>query len=206
RYGPRTKPAIEMAEREDAYVGRIIEATRQAGIFDKTTFFIVSDHGFAKIDQKFSPEVVLIKEGLITLDASGKATAWKAAAWPAGGSCAIVMRDAGDEETEAKVKAIFSEWTNRDHGPNKQIVSLTQMRRMKAIPQAALMLEARSGFAFDDLATGPAVHPTEDTYRGTHGYLPTNREMRASLIVFGVGVRLGATVPLARMIDIAPTI
>jgi len=64
--------------------------------------------GFAKIDQKFSPDVVLIKEGLITLDASGKARGWEAAAWPAGGSCAIVMRDADDEETEAKVNAILA--------------------------------------------------------------------------------------------------
>ncbi|MEP7339753.1 MAG: hypothetical protein ABI977_18590, partial [Acidobacteriota bacterium] len=37
-------------------------------------------------------------------------------------------------------------------------------------------------------------------------YLPTNPEMRASLIVYGVGARGGAKMPLARMIDIAPTI
>ncbi|MGH9851369.1 MAG: ectonucleotide pyrophosphatase/phosphodiesterase, partial [Blastocatellia bacterium] len=123
RHGPRTKPGIETAEREDGYIRRIVEATRQAGIYEQTTFFIVSDHGFASIDKRFSPNVALAKEGLITLDATGKATAWKAAAWPAGGSCAIVLKDANDKETEAKVNALFSKWAKQQNSPIKQIVT-----------------------------------------------------------------------------------
>jgi predicted AlkP superfamily pyrophosphatase or phosphodiesterase len=206
RTGPRTKAAIEMAQREDGYIGRIVEAARQAGIFEKTTFFIVSDHGFAKVDRKFAPNVALAKEGLITLDASGKATAWKAAAWPAGGSCAIILRDAGDKETEAKVKALFSKWAKQEHSPIKQIISREELRRMKAIPEAALMLEAAPGFSSDEALTGPEVFDSGETYHGTHGYLPTNPEMRASLVIYGVGARNGAKMPLARMVDIAPSI
>src|SRR5215831_3365846 len=123
RNGPRTKPAIETAEREDGYIRRIVEATKQAGIFEKTTFFIVSDHGFADINKRFSPNVALAKEGLITLDATGKATAWKAAAWPAGGSCPIVLKDANDKETETKVNAIFSKWSKQENSPIIQIVT-----------------------------------------------------------------------------------
>jgi predicted AlkP superfamily pyrophosphatase or phosphodiesterase len=206
RNGPRTTAAIEAAEREDGYVGRIVQATREAGIFDTTTFFIVSDHGFARIDRKFSPNVVLANEGLITLDGSGKATSWKAAAWPAGGSCALIVRDANDEETEAKVRSIFSNWVKRDHSPIRQVVSRAELRQMGAIPEAYLMLEAAPGFSFDDLVTGSAVHATNDSYRGTHGYLPTNPEMRAALIAYGVGIRPGTVLSLVRMIDIAPTI
>ncbi|MEP7270811.1 MAG: ectonucleotide pyrophosphatase/phosphodiesterase [Acidobacteriota bacterium] len=205
REGPRTKPAIETAEREDAYVGRIVEATRQAGIFDRTTFFIVSDHGFASIDKMFSPNVILAREGLITVE-GGKATAWRAAAWPAGGSCAIVLKDANDKETEARVNVIFSGWARQAGSPIKQVVSRKELQRIKAIPQAALMLEAAPGFSSDDRVTGPEVRDSEKTYQGTHGYLPTNPAMRASLIISGVGVRNGAKMPLARMIDIAPSI
>src|SRR5262249_39966932 len=64
--GPRTPPAFETAERMDGYVGRIIEATKKAGIFDQTTFVLVSDHGFAEVNRKFEPNVVLVKEKLIT--------------------------------------------------------------------------------------------------------------------------------------------
>ncbi|HZS06177.1 MAG TPA: ectonucleotide pyrophosphatase/phosphodiesterase [Blastocatellia bacterium] len=206
RNGPRTRPGIETAEREDGYIGRIVEATRQAGIFEKTTFFIVSDHGFAGIDKRFSPNVALAKEGLITLDAKGKATAWKAAAWPAGGSCAIVLKDANDRETEAKVNALFSKWARQERSPVRQIVTRAELHRLQAVPEAALMLEAAPGFSFDDTLTGPEVRDSDETYKGTHGYLPTDPRMRASLIVYGPGVRSGAKLQLARMIDLAPSI
>ncbi|MGH9834446.1 MAG: alkaline phosphatase family protein [Blastocatellia bacterium] len=206
RHGPRTKPGIETAEREDGYIRRIVEATRQAGIYEQTTFFIVSDHGFASIDKRFSPNVALAKEGLITLDATGKATAWKAAAWPAGGSCAIVLKDANDKETEAKVNALFSKWAKQQNSPIKQIVTRAELRKLKAVPQAALMLEAAPGYSFNDWLTGPEVGDSGETYKGTHGYLPADPRMRASLIIYGPGARAGAKLPLARMIDLAPSI
>lgn len=206
RIGPRTPDALKTAELEDGYISRIVEATRQAGIFEKTTFFIVSDHGFASIDKRFSPNVALAKEGLITLDAGGKATSWKAAAWPAGGSCAIVLKDANDKATAAKVNAIFSQWVKKANSPIKQIVTRAELRRMKALPQAALMLEAAPGYSFDDALTGAEVRGSGDGYKGTHGYLPTDPRMRASLIVYGPGVRNGAKMPLAQMIDLAPSI
>jgi len=206
RNGPRTKPGIETAEREDGYIGRILEATKQAGIFEKTTFFIVSDHGFASIDKRFSPNVALAKEGLITLDSTGKATAWKAAAWPSGGSCAIVLKDANDKETETKVNAIFSKWAKQERSPIKQIVTRTELRKLEAVPQATLMLEAAPGYSFDDTLTGEEVRNSGETYKGTHGYLPTDPRMHASLIIYGAGVRSGTKLPLARMIDLAPSI
>src|SRR5215475_4588975 len=206
RNGPRTKPGIETAEREDGYIHRIVEATKQAATFEKTTFFIVSDHGFADINKRFSPNVALAKEGLITLDATGKATAWKAAAWPAGGSCPIVLKDANDKETEAKVIALFSKWAKQVNNPIKQIVTRAELRKMEAVPQATLMLEATPGYSFDDTLTGAEVRDSEETYKGTHGYLPTDPRMRASLIIFGRGVRSGEKLPLARMIDLAPSI
>lgn len=205
RNGPRTKPALETAEREDGYLGRIVEATRQAGIYDKTTFVVVSDHGFAAIKQRFAPNVLLAKEKLITLDANGKATDWKAAAWPAGGSCAIVLRDPADKATAAKVTALFSSLAKAGNSPVKQMSDRAQLSRMGAIPQALLMLEAAPGFSFDEALTGPEVRDSGETYQGTHGYLPTSEAMRASFVMYGAGVR-GGKIGLGRMLDVAPTV
>jgi predicted AlkP superfamily pyrophosphatase or phosphodiesterase len=204
-HGPHTAAARKMAEREDRYIGRLVAATRKAGIFAKTTFFIVSDHGFASIDKKFEPNVVLVKEKLITLDTSGQPVAWKAAAWPAGGSCAIMLRDTADKETAAQVAALFSEWATRNNSPIQRVINRDELDRLGAIPEAGLMLEAAPGYSFAEALTGPEVHDSGRTYRGTHGYLPTRAEMRAALIISGQGARPGARLPLARMIDIAPT-
>jgi predicted AlkP superfamily pyrophosphatase or phosphodiesterase len=202
--GPRTPPAIQTAERMDRYVGRIIEATRKAGIFDQTTFFVVSDHGFAEVKKKFEPGVVLVKEKLITLDGNGKPADWKAAAWPAGGSCAIVLRDPDDKVTAQKVSAIFNRIASADNGPINRVLNQDDIKRMQSIPTAALMLDAAPGYAFGEELSGPEIHEAKD-YRGTHGQLPSRAEMRSSLIIYGAGARVGAKMSLARMIDIAPT-
>ena len=204
-YGPRSPEALKTAERMDAYVARIIEATRKAGTFDKTTFFLISDHGFAPVVKKFEPNVALAKAKLITLDASGKPTDWKAAAWPAGGSCAIVLKDANDKAATAKkVTALFSEMLQHDGGPINRVLSQDEIKKLGAVPTAYLMLDAAPGFAFGEELSGPEIHEAKN-YRGTHGQLPTRAEMRSSLIVYGAGARLGAKVVLARMIDIGPT-
>jgi predicted AlkP superfamily pyrophosphatase or phosphodiesterase len=203
-YGTRSPQALAVAEREDQYINRIVEATRKAGIFDKTTFFIVSDHGFAAVEKKFNPNVVLAKEGLITVDASGKVTDWKAAAWPAGGSCAIVLSDPSDRATAAKATAAFEKYLAQSRGPISRIVARKDLDRLGAIPEALLMLEAGPGITFDEYVTGPEIVESKD-YRGTHGHLPSRVELRSALIVYGAGAKAGAKLSLARMIDIAPT-
>ena len=203
-YGPRSPEALKTAERMDELVGRIVEATRKAGIFDQTTFLLVSDHGFAEVTKRFEPNVVLVKEKLITLDASGKAVDWKAAAWPAGGSCAIVLRDANDKETAAKVTAIFNKIAAKDGSPIHRVLNQSEIKKMGAIPTALLMLDAAPGFGFGEQMTGPDTHVPKN-YRGTHGQLPTRAEMRSSLVIYGASARVGAQMTLARMVDIAPT-
>jgi predicted AlkP superfamily pyrophosphatase or phosphodiesterase len=205
KLGPRTPGAITVAERIDGFLGRILEATRKAGIFEKTTFFIVSDHGFMAIDKKFEPNVLLVRERLITLDAKNKPTAWKAAAWPAGGAAAIMLRDPQDRETAAKVASIFKQVAARKGGPLYQVLTRKEMDQLGAVPTATLILEAAQGYSFGEELVGPEIHNSEADYRGTHGYLPTRPEMRSSLIIYGAGARAGTKVPLARMIDIAPT-
>jgi len=201
--GPRTPAAIVTAERMDGYVGRIIEAARKAGIFGETTFFLVSDHGFAPVTTKYEPGVVLVKEKLITLGADGKPADWKAAAWPAGGSCAIVLRDPADKETADKVTAIFTRKA-ATNGPINRVLTRADLKKLGSIPTAFLMLDASPGFSFGEELTGPDTHDSKD-YRGTHGQLPSRAEMRSSLIVSGATARVGAKMPLARMIDIGPT-
>ena len=202
--GPRTPEALAVAERMDDYVGRVVEATRKAGIFDKTTFIIVSDHGFAEVKKRFEPNVLLAKEKLITLDQSGKAIDWKAAAWPAGGSCAIVLRDPADKATAAKVTALFKEMAARNNSPFNRVLERKEIDKLGSIPNALLMLDAAPGYAFGEALTGDEITEPKD-YRGTHGHLPSRAELRSSLIIYGPAARVGAQMPLARMIDIAPT-
>jgi hypothetical protein len=60
------------------------------------------------------------------------------------------------------------------------------------------LLEAAPGYSFDDTLTGAEARDSREMYKGTHGYLPTSPEMRASLIIYGAGARSCAKIPLAR--------
>ena len=72
---------------------------------------------------------------------------------------------------------------------------------------ADLVLVAGDGFAFDGLAKGePVTDVPAGSTPGAHGYLSTDADMHAILIVSGAGVKRGVIVPQARTIDIAPTI
>ena len=64
----------------------------------RTTFFIVSDHGFKRVKRQINPNVALVKEGLVQV-ADGKVV--KADAWvmPEGGS-AIAYVTAPDPDGE----------------------------------------------------------------------------------------------------------
>jgi predicted AlkP superfamily pyrophosphatase or phosphodiesterase len=204
RYGPRSAAALPFAERMDEYIGRVIEAVRKAGILEQTTFVLVSDHGFAEVNKKYEPGVVLVKEKLITLDASGRPMDWKAAVWSASGSCAILLKDPDDKETAAKVTAVFAKIAASEQSPISRILNQADLKKLGAIPNAILMLDAAPGYAFDDALTGPETHDSKD-YRGTHGQLPSRADMRSSLIVYGAAARVGARMSIARMVDIGPT-
>ena len=146
-----------------------------------------------------------MKEKLITLDANGKAVDLKAAVWPAGGSsCAIVLRNPDDKETAQKVQAVFSRIAQRNGGPLNQVVTKDELKRLGAVPNATIMLDAAPRYTLGGDLTGPEEHETQD-YRGTHGQLPSRAELRSALIVYGEAARVGAKMSLARMIDIAPS-
>ena len=85
RYGPGTLAAQGVMAQLDAQVGEIVRAVTDAGIADRTTFFIVSDHGFRTVKRQINPNVALAAAGLVEVS-DGKAT--KAEAWvvPEGGS------------------------------------------------------------------------------------------------------------------------
>jgi predicted AlkP superfamily pyrophosphatase or phosphodiesterase len=205
KFGPRTPTALQTMEREDGYVNQLIQSTRDAAIYDQTTFIVLSDHGSAAVTKRFEPNVTLVRAKLITLDAAGKPVEWKAAAWPSGGSCAIVLKDPKDKETADRVTALFEKIPLRSRSPLNRVVGRLELDRLEALPQAFLMLDAAPAVYIDGEFTGSEVREAEKDYRGANGYVPTRAEMWASLIIFGAGARVGAKIEIAQMIDIAVT-
>jgi len=203
-HGPFTAEAYATLEKTDAQVGQIIEATKQAGIYDQTSFIIVSDHGFMKIEKQFNPGVALSEAGLIKIE-NGKVVDWKATVWTSGGSAAIVLRDEEDKETANQVTEIFNRLANASRSPLWRVLDREKLKQIGANPQAFLMLDAAPLYVMGERLSGPLIEDLGKDRRGTHGYLPTRSEMRASLILSGRNVRVGTRIPLTSMLNIGPT-
>jgi predicted AlkP superfamily pyrophosphatase or phosphodiesterase len=70
-----------------------------------------------------------------------------------------------------------------------------------------LVLGAKEGYAFSDSAAGDAVVvPVGGGVKGTHGYNPGQKTMRATFVAWGAGIRPGVKLPDMDATDLAPTI
>ena len=64
QYGPNSLAATSAMAFLDSCVARIVEAAKATGMLDRTTFLIVSDHGFKKYTKQVRPAVALASAGL----------------------------------------------------------------------------------------------------------------------------------------------
>ncbi len=207
QHGLWSKEAVAAIEEADKQIGRLIEATRAAGVADNTVFIVASDHGFAAIQKEVSPGAMLAAAGFVDVSEgkAGKAekvTSWRATASVDGG-ISLIYVDGNKPELIAAVTKLFTAHAER---PEKsgilRVISAPQIKIAGGDSSAALAIEAAPGFAFRRGHTGPAVLPS--TSVATHGFDPARADMHASLLIWGAGIKptsLGST----DLTDIAPT-
>ncbi len=199
RYGARSLGASAALALADTKVGRLVEAYRAAGILDRTTFVIVSDHGFKTYTRVIHPNAWLAQQDLASaawsVPEGGTAMVYVA---PAAGKAGAIERIRTGLAALPGVTRILS---------GAESVALGYPDAAQDDRMADLVLVAGDGFAFDGLAKGePVTDVPAGSTPGAHGYLSTDADMHAILIASGAGVKRGVTVPQARTIDIAPTI
>jgi predicted AlkP superfamily phosphohydrolase/phosphomutase len=208
--GPFNSQAFAMLEKEDAYLQRMIDAYRDAGLLDSLEIFIVSDHGFFPVSKLVKPGVLLVQNGLITLgtktgrDGKGRTvvTDWKAYPYPSAGSCAIILKDPNDSVSLKKVQSIFKPLEGKPDSGILKVFNRSEIRKLGADPEDAVMLEGAEEYSFSASLMEPFIAPNPQ--KGNHGYLPTR--YMTSFIASGKGITRRGSLGKVKMIDIGPTI
>lgn len=207
RYGPQSPAGYTAVAYADTLVHQIVDAVADAGIGDRTTILVVSDHGFMSIPKTLHPNVVLRKAGLLTVEGT-QVTAARAQVVPEGGigMLYLTVRDSLEEDRK-KVIELF-----RGREGIADIVMPDQFKKY-GLPQpddapqmADLILVAKDGYGFSATATGDEDVVKSESTTGIHGFLSTNPKMNATFIASGAGVREGKKLPPIENIDVAPTI
>jgi len=198
-YGPDTEKSKQALEGLDKDVGELIAAAKKA---DPTvTIAIVSDHGFAPVHAGVYLNQAFADAGLITLDEKGKLKSWDAFPWTAGGSAAIVLHDPDNEAVKAKVAALLTKLAADPNSGVARFIDKKGVADRGGAPNAAFWVDFKIGYS----ASSSFTISKTFTLKGTHGYFPDNKEMRATFMIAGPGIKPKKLGDID-MRDIAPTL
>ncbi len=203
RYGPGSAQAEAAIRDADQQVGRLVDAAKRAGTWDRTVLLVISEYGFKRVTHTIRPGVLIAKNSLITMDSKQRVKDWKAVLVSLDGSAFIYVKDPNDDTTNQKVLAIFQPLAGT---PGSGIGRLATRQRITAgggDPSAFLALEAADDFVIEDGYTGDYTETS--TQDGTHGYFPDRPDAQGFLLAYGPSIEQ-ERLHFGRLIDIAPTV
>jgi len=197
--GPGSPEAKTALKALDQGVGELIAQARKAQ--PDLVVAVVSDHGFAPVTHDVNLIAPFIQAGLITLK-DGKVTDWQAEPW-GGASVAVVLKNPEDAALKAKVAALLHSLAAKPELGIAAIDDGDGIARLGGPAMASFWIDLKPGYEMSQKPDAPAVGP--GSVKGTHGYVPTHPEMRASFFLSGPGIAHKALGEID-MRDIAPTL
>ena len=202
-HGPYSDQALATLEQIDDLVGQVRAAAERAG-GGKAVVCVVSDHGFFRTDKELNLNAAFHEAGLIQLDESHKVQSWRAYAWNSGGSAAIMLKDARDEDARKKAREVLTQLASDASNGVDKVLEKPEIMALGGFPDAAWVVGMKEGYKIGGSLEGPIAK--SGTPGGTHGFLPENQAMESSFFLVGPGVQPGHNLGRIDMRDIAPTL
>jgi predicted AlkP superfamily pyrophosphatase or phosphodiesterase len=184
----------------DDRVKEIVDAVREAGDLDRTTFLIVSDHGQQSVQHQLHADVLLKQAGM-----QGAGAANPTYAIPESGYSLVYQKHA----TPTSVAALKALFTGKP-GVRAALTSAEAAKDGWPVPEATnqgpdLLLYAANGYSFSSGDKGQFVTDSAKE-TGAHGYINTEPLMQAIFIASGAGIAKKGEIPAFDNVNIAPTI
>ena len=203
-HGPDDPRTLQTLERIDGFVGQV-RAAAQRTWGTRFVLAVASDHGHIETDKAVQFNAAFREAGLIDVDARGVVKAWRAFAWTAGGSAAIVLSDPSDQEVLSRVRTAVRRLAADASAPVDRVLEGEDVRASGGFTGAVMVVGLKAGFRTGSALSGPVVTPVASP-GGTHGFLPGPHDMDASLFIVGAGVPAGRSLGAIDMRDVAPTL
>ena len=200
--GPNSPEALEVLKSLDAHVG-MLRAVLEAIAPGRAYLAVVSDHGFVPYHVEIELGALLRVNQLIDLGADGTVAAWRAAAWTAGGTAAIILRDPEDTATRKHVEELLVSMTEDSNYGIERIYRKSELASLEGFSNADYVLALAPGYKFGQKLSGPVFVQRAG---GTHGYLPLVEDMDASFFIVGPGIAPARSLGRIDMRDVAPTV
>lgn len=193
----------------DNWLGWLINATQDAGIYEDTDFFIISDHGQMNIERVVCPNVVLARYGLISVGGDGTVSDYTAMVKSSGASAQVYLKDPSDRAAYEKTYHVLQEMCEEGvYGISRVYTAEEAEKEEHLAGEFSFVLETDGYTSFGGNWCGPAVRGFDTSdYRfghATHGYHP-DKGPSPTVIAFGPSIREGTVLESCRLVDEAPT-
>ena len=205
-YGPRTNASKTAYASADECVAKIVDALKTAGLSDRATILVVSDHGFKTAKRLVKPNSILRRLGLLSVN--NEKIAGDVYATSSGGSAMLyIMNAARKAELTPKLAEAFRTVEGVDRALLPEDFAQWGLPNPAANSRMGdLYLLAKDGYAFNARPDGPELSGVEGAYPGNHGYSASDPDMAITFIASGYGIRKGAALERMSSMDVGPTI
>ncbi len=194
----------------DRRLSRIISSTKKAGIYDKTSFLVLGDHGTNNYNNYICLNGLFKKKGWIQTNSKKKIVSRKVFANACGGSAQIYVNPRNDKNLINMLHKTLSELRINKNNGIKYVYTNSETNLLYGLDRNfRFVLEAEDGYAFRNNICNRLVVPVSEFKHSNvagHGFLPCQLNMRTMLLAKGRGIRSNITLPKASLINIAPTI
>ncbi len=229
-FGAGTLPSLTAYAYVDRLVGDVLDALTRAGLREKATIIVTTDHGFKKVNRAIYANVALRDAGYIRLHSAPAPAAESKPAIVPGGStkeAAALAVESCDAYVVPQGGLAFVYVTD----PAKRAELLPKLKTLCAglegvaqvldgnegptlgMPTPAenpgmgdLILYAKDGYAFRPGHNGALAVDESKNYLGTHGNPASDPDLDGIFIASGYGIRKGVKLPRISNLDVAPTL
>ncbi|MBQ3107574.1 MAG: alkaline phosphatase family protein [Firmicutes bacterium] len=210
-YGLFSRTLTAMLPETDKYTGKIMDACKQAGVFDDTNFVILSDHGHLNINRVLNFNALLKDAGFIRTDENDDIVDWDAIMHSCGLSGQIYVKDPSDEVLLKKVYDHLCFLRDEGIYGISRVFTAEEVKDLEGLyGNFSFMVESDGYTTFGKSDWHrPLVRPLSGddwrTGQSTHGHYP-DKGPQPTVIAKGPDFQPGAWIPSASVIDIAPTV
>lgn len=192
-------------DQTDVWLGEVIDAMREAGVYEDTDFVILSDHGQRDYTTRINLNVLLQRGGFIDIAPDNSIYRWQAYAQSNGQSTTVHLCDKGNERLWLSVYDYLMQLKNEGVWGIDEILTEADLKtRYHQSGPYSFMVEAQDGYAFGSAWTGePSI--TLPSVKAGHGYMP-EKGPQPIFLGRGPSFKDGACLDTADLTDVAPTL
>jgi predicted AlkP superfamily pyrophosphatase or phosphodiesterase len=211
-HGFSSSEAMDAIHRHDVRLGQIMQALKDAGIYENSTIVALGDHSALDESKAVKLNVLFREQGLIDVNERGNVQSWKAYCKSCDGSAYIYLNDASDQNTKEVVERLLKNLVEDETKGIEKVISQEEAAAMGADENCAFMVEARRGYYIKDQLDGELVDMITDRdvrnkryTLASHGYSPEKEDYATIFMIAGKGINQNNVVPYMRLVDEGPT-